>query len=252
MRKVGQPFHGDRPIETSAEDRLGFGPAARNVAQAIHNMASPDGFVIGIEGEWGSGKSSFINLVSDALRQFENAPEIIRFLPWLISSRDGLLKELFIEITRAAIRIDSEVVQRGRWKTLMGKVWPQRYSARSLRKRYLKGLFSRFSSRLTHAGKLAELFGLTGAGVATQAGTGSIEEWLGNASLEKEKANIQAELCKLKQKIVIFIDDLDRLESDEVVEILRLVRAVVDFPNVVFVLCYSPGIITKNLSTALH
>lgn len=252
MGKADQPFHGDRPIETSAEDRLGYGLAARHVAEAIHSMASPDGFVIGIEGEWGSGKSSFINLVSDALCQAESAPEIIRFLPWLISSREGLLKELFTEITKAAIRVDSEVVNRGLWKVLLGKVWPQRYSARSLRKRYLKGLFSRFSSRLVNAGKLAELFGLAGAGVATEAGARSIEEWLGNASLDEEKANIQAELRKLKRKIVIFIDDLDRLEPGEVVEILRLVRAVVDFPNVVFVLCYSREIITTNLSTALH
>ncbi|HBO5156315.1 TPA: hypothetical protein L4W81_004400, partial [Pseudomonas aeruginosa] len=63
MRSVEQSFHGDRPIDVSSEDRLGFGPAARHVAEAIHKMASPDGFVISIEGEWGSGKSSFINLV---------------------------------------------------------------------------------------------------------------------------------------------------------------------------------------------
>src|SRR5690606_28564047 len=35
-------------------------------------------------------------------------------------------------------------------------------------------------------------------------------------------------------------------------EVLRLVRAVVDFPNVIYVLCYSREIIAKNLSTALH
>jgi len=252
MTPAEQSFHGDRPIEAPSEDRLGFGPAARHVAEAIHKMASPDGFVIGIEGEWGSGKSSFINLVSDALRKPGSASEIVRFLPWLISSREGLLKELFTEITKAALRIDAGDVQVHGWKKLRGHIWPSRYSAQALRKRKIKGLFSRFSSRLVQAGKLAELLGLSGAGTAMEAGKRAAEEWLGNTSLEKEKAQIQEELRRLERKIVVFVDDLDRLEPNEVVEVLRLVRAVVDFPNVIYVLCYSRDIIAKNLSTALH
>lgn len=252
MNNIEQPFHGDRPIESPSEDRLGFGLAASHVAEAINTMASPDGFVIGIEGDWGSGKSSFINLVSEALRQPENAPEIIRFLPWLISSREGLLKELFTEITKAAIRIDSGEAPLAWWQRPLARVWPKRYSAQAVRKQKLKLLFSRFSSRLVQAGKLAELFGLTGAGAATEAGTRSINEWLGNSSLEGEKAKIQYELRKLERKIIVFIDDLDRLEPDEVAEILRLVRAVVDFSNIVFVLCYSREIIASNLAEALH
>ena len=253
MKQVAQSFHGDRPIEAPAEDRLGFGPAATHVAKAIHEMASPDGFVIGIEGEWGSGKSSFVNLVSDALSKLEDAPETVRFLPWLISSREGLLKELFLELTKAALRISAEDEHAGWRAKLLGHVWPRRYLAQALRKKKLKGLFTRFSSRLVQAGKLAEIFGgATGAGVTMEAVRRVAEEWLNSVPLEKEKAQIQEELRKLTRKIVIFIDDLDRLEPSEVAEVLRLVRAVVDFPNVVYVLCYSREIIAKNLSTALQ
>lgn len=252
MNDVENPFNGDRPIERISEDRLGVRAPAEHVADAIHGMASPDGFVIGIEGEWGSGKSSFINLVADSLRQSENAPEIIRFLPWLINSRDGLLSELFAEITKAAISIDSDAVHVGWWKEKVSKAWPKRHSAQKARKRRIGGLLSRFSSRLVQAGKLAEVFGLPGAGVATEVGARSVEEWLGNGSLGEEKLNIQKELRSLKRKIVVFIDDLDRLEPGEVREILRLVRAVVDFPKIVFVLCYSREIVSKNLSAALH
>lgn len=251
MSSASQPFHGDRPIEDEAEDRLGFGPAARHVANAINNMASPDGFVIGVEGEWGSGKSSFINLVSDALLKAESAPEVIRFLPWLISSRDGMLKELFAEISKSAIRIDLEEPPQKGLKKVLGKIWPHRHSAQKSRKRRLRKLLSRFSSRLVNAGKLAEAFGLAGVGVAAEVGKKSFDEWLDDSSLEGEKVQVQAELRSLTRKIVVFIDDLDRLEPHEVAEVLRLVRAVVDFPNVVFVLCYSRDIIAKNLAIAL-
>lgn len=123
INSVEQPFHGDRLIETPSEDRLGFEPAASHVAAAIHKMTSPDGFVIGIEGEWGSGKSSFINLASDAFRESTDAPEIVRFLPWLISSREGLLTELFTEITKAALRIEAGGVQVHGWRKLRGYIW---------------------------------------------------------------------------------------------------------------------------------
>jgi predicted KAP-like P-loop ATPase len=250
--EVDAPLHGDRPIENPDDDRLGFRPAAEHVAKAIHTMASPDGFVIGIEGEWGSGKSSFINLVSDSLIRLENAPEIVRFLPWLISSREGLLKELFTEIIAKALNIESsEPVEGWRKRTLQKLGW-QRYSTQAKHKKRLKSLLSKFSTRLVQAGKLADLLGAAGAGAAAEAGTNAAEEWLNNGSLDKEKSQVRHELRFLKRKIVIFIDDLDRLEPSEVVEILRLVRAVVDFPNVVFVLCYSLDIITKNLSTALN
>lgn len=118
MTPAEQSFHGERPIGAPSEDRLGFGPAARHVAEATDKMAPPDSLVIGIQGEWGTGKSSFINLVSDALRKPGNAPEIVRFLPWLISSREGLLKELFTEITKAALRIDAGDVQVRGWRKL--------------------------------------------------------------------------------------------------------------------------------------
>jgi predicted KAP-like P-loop ATPase len=211
-------------------------------------MASPDGFVIGIEGEWGSGKSSFINLVSDALHSTEDAPEIVRFLPWLINSREGLLKELFTEITEAALHIDVDEVQDRGWRKY---VWTGHHSQQAERKKKLKKLLSQFSSRLVQAGKLAELSGLVGAGTVVEAGVNAAKEWLGNTSLEKEKRQIQKELRKLKRKIVVLIDDLDRLESNEVAEILRLVRAVVDFPNVIYILCYSREILAKNIATAL-
>ena len=44
----------DRPIKIAAEDRLGFAPVARHLAQVILDQSARDGLVFGIEGEWGS------------------------------------------------------------------------------------------------------------------------------------------------------------------------------------------------------
>ena len=58
-------IHGDRAIRHSSDDCLGFTPLAKQIAKSIVDRTVDDGFVIGIEGAWGSGKSSLINLIVD-------------------------------------------------------------------------------------------------------------------------------------------------------------------------------------------
>ena len=96
----------DRPIKTVAEDRLGFAPVARHLAQVILDQSANNGLVFGVEGEWGSGKSTLINLAISALREASPAPEIIEYSPWLVGSRDHLLAHLFDELAAAAAKID--------------------------------------------------------------------------------------------------------------------------------------------------
>lgn len=253
MDGQGGSYHGDKPIRNFEEDSLGFETAARHVADSIHSLTSPDGFVIGVEGEWGAGKSSFVNLVVKAMREKSSAAEIVHFLPWLISSKEGMLYELFSEIINAAVR----VMVPPRAASFMGRVrqmlvMPSNI-ARWRRARRVKRLYSNFSGRVVQAARLADV-GLTGgvAGTAAQVGKDFVDSWVDSDSLVAEKTKLSKELARLQRKIVLVIDDLDRLEPREVVEMLRLVRAVVDFPNMVFVLCYSRSIISKSLESALH
>ena len=62
------------------------------------------------------------------------------------------------------------------------------------------------------------------------------------------KAELAEALADLGTRIIVFIDDVDRLEPGEIVEVLRLVRSVADFPNVVYVLCYDPEVVAKAIS----
>ncbi|MEW6166493.1 MAG: P-loop NTPase fold protein [Pseudomonadota bacterium] len=256
MGETPQPLDGDRPIQKASEDALGFASAARHVASAIVEAAPPDGFVVGIEGEWGSGKSSFINLLAEALAAGGNAPQVVRFLPWLIGSRHGLLKEMFLEIAKAALRIEvkpdeaGSAVERG----IFGWRKNKRVGEREARRKRIGELLGKYSSRLIAAAKVAEAFGTPWAGNASrvlESGAGELNKWAAGASLDSDKAQLDSELRFLTKKIVVFIDDLDRLEPAEACEVLRLVRAVADFPNVIYVLCYSRAIVARNLAAAL-
>lgn len=252
-------FGADRPILDEAEDKLGYSEPAKHVAKSILEFASPDGFVLGLEGRWGSGKSSFVNLISESLTAAQGAPEIVHFSPWLIRSQEGMLVELFGELAVAASKIElsdpQDVkplsrVQRVQAYFEFGKDRRTRDSYR-LAKRIQS--FSGYLNRLSALAKVAAWANVPGAAIAADgAGVASnaTGAWGGGRTLDKEKSALQAELTRLTRKIVIFVDDLDRLSPDEAGEVVRLVRAVADFPNVVYVLCYSREILGQSLKEA--
>lgn len=101
---------GDKPITRREGDQLGFASVAEHLASSIVGLPAAEGFVFGIEGRWGSGKSTLINLTMEALKTHGGAaPEVITFSPWLVGDRDELLRSLFSELASlvAARRLGS-------------------------------------------------------------------------------------------------------------------------------------------------
>lgn len=95
-------IEGDRPIHSGEQDRLGFRDVSSQIAKSLVDRVSADGVVIGIDGAWGSGKSSLLFLISDELGKLppDRRPTIINFRPWLIGNRDALITNLFSELSR--------------------------------------------------------------------------------------------------------------------------------------------------------
>lgn len=235
---------GDKALVGTEGDRLGFAATAQAIAAAILRQPSVDGLVVGIEGRWGSGKSSLVNMTTAALRSdgAEKAPEIIEFKPWLIGDRDSLLLALFTELAIAVDAIEESMGDAtGRKRRELGQTGKQILD-------FAAGLGS-----VSALAKVAGAFvpGMALAGEAIEAGANAAKAWSNRErSLATEKAELRERLAALQRRIVITVDDVDRLEPGEVVEILRLVRSVADFPNVVYVLCYDPDIVAHSIQAA--
>lgn len=78
----------DNPIPNKEKDLLHRYPLANRIAGMISRFKDDESLVIGIEGEWGLGKASFINLILEDLRT-TNAL-LIKFNPWNFSDQNGL------------------------------------------------------------------------------------------------------------------------------------------------------------------
>ena len=239
----------ERSIGGIAEDRLGHKVFAAHVASAILAQPLGEGLTLGIVGPWGCGKSSIINLITNVLRGDQprgdrilakGKPLILRFNPWIVGKRSALLPEYFSVLNKGFESIDNP--QEGLDEAALKMV-------RELRAEVLK-----YAQVLEAAGKAAPVIehvfaahGVPVPGLITAIGTG-IRTTLAMLkarppSLEEQKDRVVKLLRASPRRIVVVIDDLDRLEPAEAVEVLRLVKAVADFPNVFYLVAFDAALL---------
>ena len=108
----------DTPIMNKEQDQLGRNQFAQKLATAILSyikMHSDDkeGIVIGLEGAWGSGKTSLIHLIENNLRESDQVNlKTSIFNSWLSVNRDRLVWDFFETLDKSAFQ--------DRWKTKKG------------------------------------------------------------------------------------------------------------------------------------
>jgi len=235
-------FDPDRPIEEAEADRLGFVKIAEHLAKSISGNAAKKGFVIGIEGRWGSGKSSILNLLNSHLANTKRVT-VVRFDPWLIGDRDSMVSSLISDLATAI-----EAVEASTGSTSAKAKAEARELAKKLRE------YGATTSRgLSRAAQIGSLVGLPGADTAAKALglAGDILSGRAAVPLAKQRDGLFKALMRLNHRFVVMIDDLDRLEPAEATEVMRLIRAVGDFPNVIYLLCYDRKILARSLEAAL-
>lgn len=221
-------LYNDQPIESPNEDRFGVDPFARALARSICKMQSPQGAVIGLNGPWGSGKSSAVNLCKHHLAEAVKANElvIIDFACWWFRGEDALALAFFRELYA------------GLGPSLSDKV-----------KKKLPKLGARLLRAGALVGKVAEAAGAVIAGGIAEKGM----EWLAglieqDESVEALHAELSKALREQKKRFLIVIDDIDRLSPDEALLIFRLVKSVGRLPNVMYLLVYDRPLAEKIVS----
>lgn len=203
----------DYPIENSDADKLRRAPLAVKVAELIKSFKGKESFVIGIEGIWGSGKTSFINLALNGLRGNTNTI-IVHFNPWNFAGQNELIADFFATLYSA---IKDEEGTRDLTKTLRS---------------YASKLQISFKPSVT----------LFGTGISLGEVWGKKEK-----TLQEERKSIDKRLKKLTKKIVIIVDDIDRLDAEETQLIMKLVKMTANFPNTVFLLAYDRDQVAEKL-----
>jgi len=208
-------FNSDRPKHAIAEDLLGFKYSAELMAKSISNVSSADGIVVGVEGKWGSGKSTYINFVRQEFHRLQSDIQVIEFKPWLYSGREELIGAYFRFLNDSANTIfgnNQEILE------AIGGITEFLTPAIKFGANFFTG---------GSAGEVAE-------GLAKDVSSKMKKE----TSLETKYDKIYAALDKAKISFVVVIDDLDRLEAHEIRAMLQLVKTVGQLPYITYILSY--------------
>src|SRR5579872_679427 len=93
---------GDKALVSIADDEFGLGEVVTRLSKTLATMISGDGYTLGIEGPWGSGKSTFVNFIAEELKKIPGQ-HVLRYEPWLIGDKSMLIASFFSAL---AIEID--------------------------------------------------------------------------------------------------------------------------------------------------
>lgn len=234
----------DTPIKDSERDLIGRAPFAERLADILKSAAGPESLVIGLYGSWGSGKTSVINLVENELSRKDDDGKadvsIVRFEPWNYLTAEQLLAQFLKEVGDS---LDKHA--HGRRK-LCGKL-------RGKRPELLNAFAAYSEALLMTAGADASLAGMQLTGAAVTAFGNLLTSWLrkstGRAgSVSAKKQRLEKELLKYDGRVVVIIDDIDRLPNDQVRMVFQLVASLAKLPKINYLLSFDEEVVTRALS----
>lgn len=226
-------FNPEQPIQSSAQDLLYRHHFAKALSQSIISYSFNESIVVGLYGPWGSGKTSLINLITEETEisnQEKNKNEqtiIIRFNPWNFSDQNQLIAQFFKELSLQLKRKDhaEDAVKAGN-------------KLESYAQFFLP--LSLVPQLTAPALILSKIFGDVGKSAAS---------W-GNRN-QKDLFEIRSELNtlleSLNSKILIIIDDVDRLNNTEIRQVFQLIKSLGDFPNTIYVVAFDKNIVVNAL-----
>lgn len=227
-------FQNDLPIKTKNEDLLNRASFSARLGDSLLEWNHENSLVIALYGSWGAGKSSIINLAIEYIEQKykqskrNKQPIILTFNPWNFTEQNQLVSIFLRELGKAINYYDASEDAKKVGQELIT------YS-----KFFLPlALIPQVTPLALFLNKLFEK-----VGEATK-GWGELK----SKSVEQYKEDLDKSIKKLGRKIIVVIDDIDRLNKTEIRQIFQLVKLNANFPNIIYILPFDQEKVSEVLT----
>jgi KAP family P-loop domain len=218
----------DTPIHRADDDRFGYSILARQLAPNLILKPGQSSLVAGVEAPWGSGKTSFLNLVRNAVAEMNGDALVLPYCPWIYSTADALLLGFCVQLadelkyrnSQLFGRLSSALMGLSLGIKVPGALPPEYQAFSEPVSKGLNWLANKFEKK----------------------------QQLESINLTNAKDKVQEAIDKTGRPIVIVIDDVDRLPPDEIRLLFQFLKAVADFRGVSYLLAYDPAPVEEALS----
>jgi predicted KAP-like P-loop ATPase len=227
-------FRSDQPIQSQKDDLLARALFAQSLGDTILKYQQKDSIVLGLLGEWGSGKTSVINMTIEHIvsvsqgRQDALNPYIVRFDPWNYADQNQLIRQFFKQLSVTLRRIDygKNAEEIG----IMIETYARLLDPLACVPSY-GPISAIFSSILKFFGK-------------------NLSKWgsIKSNDLLSTKYELNQLLDRQNRKILIVIDDIDRLSDIEIRQMFQLVKSLGDFHNTIYLLAFDKAVVVSALN----
>lgn len=193
----------DKPISRATEDTLSRGAFVSMLIELLKGFPFSEGAkYIGLYAPWGDGKTSVINLLKERMHD-DGRFTFVDFEPWKYQSQEELPFVFFEHIARSVGTVDGSVGEQFEWL------------AKFIRLRYVGKRIGGINALID----AIRLFILE-------------HELSEDVVLQK----LRKLLLRENRKVVVVIDDLDRLPKEDVCRVIRFLKAHGDLPNVIYLI----------------
>lgn len=231
-------FNTDKPINKISEDKLGRSSFAKQLANAIMQFKTKDNYAISLQGKWGCGKTSVLNMAVEEIRQLSEVVDnnqkivIVQFNPWNFTDTNQLINQFFLTLSNSLKFKDKEEKMQNVGSAI------EKYSSALEYSEYIPvvGPYLKL---------LPKLSAMLGKSMKDKA-----QSKLNDVSYRKNE--VEQALRKLDTRILVVIDDIDRLSNEQIQLIFQLVNAVAGFPNITYLLSFDKDIVVRALSDVQH
>ena len=201
----------DQPIVAKDKDLLGRRDKANALADRIfHTNTSEAAFTLGLTAPWGAGKTSFMLAMEEHLKEKHGTTIILwKFNPWLHRKAPNLTQVFFEELSNTLSPYNSDLA--------------------SNFTHYVNSILAKEDN------------------MWVQLCTLLLPQSFKAKNVGEQYESLKQEIRQLRRKIFVFIDDVDRLDSEELTELFCLVRNISPFPNMSYILAYDKEYVTYQL-----
>ncbi len=210
-------FLPDTPLSDPDQDLFDRWPFAQRLARAIAARSDPSSLVVAVYGAWGDGKSTVLNFVEAELARHDHIL-CVRFNPWRFGDEAQLLLSFFALLADALGKSLTTTTEK------IGD-FLQKYAA------------------------IVAPLSLSFAGVGVSPGQTAVEfgKHLSGVELRELRRRIEKILSEAQKRVVILMDDIDRLDKSEIHAVFKLVKLTADFDHTAYVLAFDDVMVAGAL-----